>query len=229
MERLHSGVYWRVERWNAGVKILISYLILITAVGAGIFIFLTNQEQEDQSSEALEAYMENDGIERTVPDEEDTVSFQTVEEVGVEPGMEAADFELPLLSGSDTLSLHELRGNFVVVNMWATWCPPCREEMPDFVRFYEEYKDEGVEMIGVNMTASEKNKEVVHQFVDDFNIPFHTLLDEEGIMEEAYNVYVMPSTYIIDPDGRMVMNRPGYISYEILEENFLDIKENYEG
>lgn len=211
------------------VKQVVSFLILAAALGIGAFIFINDQYsgQEEERSEALEAYLEQDGIERQTPDEENTISFESIDETGVKPGMQARNFDLPELGSDRSVALEDLRGSFVVVNMWATWCPPCREEMPDFVQFYEDYKDEGVEMVGVNMTETERNTEAVEQFVEEFNIPFYTLLDTEGIMEEAYNVYVMPSTYIIDPEGRVAMNRPGYISYDVLEESFLEIRENY--
>jgi peroxiredoxin len=211
------------------IKQLLSFIILAGAVGIGAFIFIQDQySEEEEGSEALETYLEQDGIEREAADPENTISHESINETGTEPGMKAADFELPELKGDSRLALEDMEGKYVVVNMWATWCPPCREEMPDFVKFYEDYQDEGVEMVGINMTDTERNIEAVEQFVEEFKIPFYTLLDEEGIMEDKYSVYVMPSTYIIDPDGRMAMNRPGYISYEALEESFLEIRDNYE-
>lgn len=212
------------------MKNYISYLILSAAIGIGIFVFINYQDgNEAEQSDALDQYMEQDGIEREQIEEEDMISFEALDETGVQPGMQAQNFQLPEMESGDSLALDDLKGSYVVVNMWATWCPPCRDEMPDFVQFYEDYQEEDVEMVGINMTSTERNIEAVEQFAADFEIPFYTLLDEEGVMEEAYEVYVMPSTYIIDPDGQVAMNRPGYISYEILEESFLEIRENYEG
>lgn len=211
------------------MKKYISYLILTVAVGIGIYIVLEDQfKSASEESEALESYMEQNGIERERPQEEDMIGFDTLEETGVQPGMQAENFELPELDTGDVVRLNELQGNYVVVNMWATWCPPCRDEIPHFIEFYENYQDQNVEIVGINMTASERNIDTVEQFADDFQIPYYTLLDNEGVMEEAYEVYAMPSTYIIDPDGQVAMNRPGYMSYEVLEESFLEIQANYE-
>lgn len=211
------------------MKKIISLVLLIAAIGTGAFVIINDQrENASNSSEALDAYMNQDGIEREMPDESEMISFDTIDQTGVSPGMKARDFQLPALNSEKEVALEEMQGNFVIINMWATWCPPCKEEMPDFVKFYEDYQGENLEMIGINMTATERNKESVNQFVEDFNVPFYTLLDQEGVMEDLYEVYVMPSTYIIDPDGRVAMNRPGYISYEVLEESYLEIKKNYE-
>ncbi|SDN39047.1 TlpA disulfide reductase family protein [Alkalicoccus daliensis] len=211
------------------MKKIVSILLLVTAIAAGVFVIYQEQQGDTaENSEALNAYMNQQGIERAQPEENEMISFEQIDETGVTPGMMAREFQLPDLHKDEEIALKDLRGNFVIVNMWATWCPPCRDEMPDFVKFYNDYEDDNLEMIGVNMTATERNTEVVSQFVEDFDIPFYTLLDEEGIMENLYDVYVMPSTYIIDPEGRVVMNRPGYISYDILEENYLEIRENYE-
>nr|WP_246238263.1 TlpA disulfide reductase family protein [Alkalicoccus luteus] len=141
--------------------------------------------------------------------------------------MQAPDFSLPTLE-EDELSLSDFEGDYVILNIWATWCPPCREEMPDFAAFYEDYQDEGVHVLGLNRTATEPGIDAVRQFADDFSLPFPVVIDEEDVVEDRYNVYVMPTTYIITPDGRVAMNRPGYISYDVLEEQYLTIREQYE-
>ncbi|CAM3711500.1 hypothetical protein ALCH109712_00035 [Alkalicoccus chagannorensis] len=210
------------------MKKRISIVLLLSAAAGAGYIIYEDQTASQQNDEALEQYLEQDGIEREQLDEEDMISHGELEGTGTEPGQQAPPFELAQLGAEETLALEELEGSFVVVNMWATWCPPCRDEMPDFVEFYETYQDDNVEMVGVNMTSTESGLEPVQQFVDDFQIPFYTVLDEEGIMEDRYNVYAMPSTYIIDPEGRVAMSRPGYLDYEILVSSYEDIRANYE-
>ncbi|MFC4738025.1 TlpA disulfide reductase family protein [Bacillus daqingensis] len=197
------------------------------ALGAALVVIVDYGEDTEESSEALEAYMEAGGIERETLSEEEMVSLDPLDGVGSEPGMQAPDFSLPTLH-EDQLSLADLEGDYVVLNIWATWCPPCRDEMPDFAAFYEDYKDDGVHVLGLNRTATEPGIDAVRQFAEDFSIPFPVIIDEEDVVEDLYSVYVMPTTYIITPDGRVAMNRPGYISYDVLEEQYLSIREQYE-
>ncbi|QKS71017.1 TlpA family protein disulfide reductase [Paenalkalicoccus suaedae] len=207
------------------MKRIISIIILLAAIIlAGSVIYADRTDRANE--EALQYYLDNDGMERTEqPSEDEMIGFEHVEGVGVQPGMIAPDFTLTTLEG-DEVSLRDYRGDFVIVNMWATWCPPCLEEMPHFVDFYEAYEDDNVEILGVNMTATERNIDGVQQFAEDFQLPFPIPLDEAGEMEDLYEIFAMPTTYIIDPEGRVAMNRPGYVSYDILEESYLTIREN---
>lgn len=208
-------------------KQFFSIAIVIVAIGIGAFVVYDNRQQANNNQELLDEYLINDGIERENASGE-FQEYNEKDEVGLAPGMMAPDFSLTNVAGDEPITLSNYRGDYVVVNMWATWCPPCRDEMPDFINFYEKYKDDGVEMIGVNMTTQERNLEVVDQFIDDFNIPFVTALDEEGVILSDYEVHVMPTTYIIDPTGRVAVRRQGLINYEMLENYYKDIKGNYE-
>src|SRR5690606_10049760 len=91
----------------------------------------------------------------------------------------AADFELTTLDG-DQVRLSDLKGKKVMVNFWATWCPPCIEEMPDLQNFYEKHKDNNIEILAVNLTSEDDGVEAVRSFVTDFRLTFPVPLDVDG-------------------------------------------------
>lgn len=125
--------------------------------------------------------------------------------------VEAPDFTLPSLEG-DTYALSSSRGNVVVVNFWATWCPPCREEIPDFIRLQEEYGERGLTFVGVSL--DEEGFDVVRPFADqyDFNYP---IVVDDGTAAAAYGpIAVMPTTFIVDRKGLVRYYAPGMLTSE---------------
>ena len=114
-------------------------------------------------------------------------------------GFPAPDFVLKSTSG-ETVKLSHLRGQAVLVNLWATWCPPCREEMPSIEKVYSEYKDEGFVVLAVNMTYQDKPQKIV-PFVTERGLTFPILLDETGDMANDYQLRSLPSSYFIGRDG----------------------------
>lgn len=115
-------------------------------------------------------------------------------------GAEAPDFELNTLDGK-TIKLSDYRGKKVILNFWATWCPPCKAEMPHMQNFYEEYNDQGVEILAVNLTNMDKGVEEVQKFVDDYGLTFTIPLDEEGNAGTTYQAFTIPTSYILDENG----------------------------
>lgn len=114
-------------------------------------------------------------------------------------GFLAPDFELKSLSG-ETVRLSDLHGQAVLVNLWATWCPPCREEMPTLEKMYNEYKDQGLAVVGVNMTYQD-DRQAVAPFVEKHGLTFPILLDETGTTGNAYELKSLPSSYFINRQG----------------------------
>jgi peroxiredoxin len=199
-------------------------MIFVAAIVIGGYVIYEEikDNNSDKNEQFLNDYLESGGIEREgVEDlEEDQTAMQ--------PGTPAKDFTLTKLNSKETITLSDLRGNYVILNMWASWCPPCRDEMPDFIKFYEEYQDENVVIVAVNMTTEERSVDNVQQFVNDFNIPFYILLDEEGEVKESYDIHYLPTTLIIDPDGKVAVRRPGHLNYDMLVDYYEEVKQSDE-
>ena len=114
-------------------------------------------------------------------------------------GFLAPDFELKTLKG-DTIKLSDLRGQAVLVNLWATWCPPCRAEMKTLEKVQNDYKDRGFSILAVNMT-SQDDPNAVAPFVEEQGLTYPILLDEAGQVAKAYQMKSLPSSFFIDRDG----------------------------
>jgi peroxiredoxin len=114
-------------------------------------------------------------------------------------GFLAPDFELQTTTG-EFIKLSDLRGQAVLVNLWATWCPPCRAEMKTIETVYKDYKDRAFIVLGVNMTYQDDPLEVT-PFVNSEGLTFPILLDKTGEMAHAYELKSLPSSYFINRDG----------------------------
>jgi len=124
-------------------------------------------------------------------------------------GFLAPDFTLDSLSGAP-ISLSDMRGKAVVLNLWASWCPPCRAEMPAIQRVYQENHERGLEVLAVNMTAQD-NLAAVEKFVQEFNLTFPILLDPSGEVGNTYLMRALPTTFFIDQEGviqRVIVGGP---------------------
>ena len=113
------------------------------------------------------------------------------------PGGAAPDFALPSIDGS-TVRLSDLRGQVVFINFWATWCTPCREEMPLMQEVYEQYRDRGLVILAVDM---EEDERLVRRWVEQGGYSFTFLLDSDGAQVKRYNVTGAPASYLLSRDG----------------------------
>lgn len=136
--------------------------------------------------------------------------------VGIEKGQQAPDFELKDANGK-AYKLSDFRGKKVFINFWATWCPPCRAEMPHMQQLYEDHEG-NVIVLGVNLTPTESNPEAVGPFIEDFELTFPIVLDDEGDVMMAYQVIAYPTTFAIDSDGIIREIYRGAINTEIMNE-----------
>ena len=127
-----------------------------------------------------------------------TKSGVTNEGTGIEKGDTPPQFELETLSG-EQVQLADFKGKKVILNFWATWCKPCREEMPAFQAYSEQHED--VIVLAVNMSHKDSGIEKVKAFVKDNGLTFTVALDELGDVSRAYSVINIPSTYFLDEAG----------------------------
>jgi len=126
-------------------------------------------------------------------------------------GYLAPDFSLRNLKGNYQ-SLDSFSGQVVVLNFWATWCVPCRVEMPSFEKLYRRYRSEGVTVLAV--TLDKNSEQNIKSFVEEYELSFPVLLDEEGKVERLYPSMTIPFTYVIDRDGRIVARVDGAKNWE---------------
>lgn len=124
----------------------------------------------------------------------------------VTPAAPAPDFALKTLAGPN-LRLKEQRGQVVMVNFWATWCGPCRVEMPHLNRLYEKYRPAGFQLLGVNI---DEDPLQAQQLAAKLGLRFPVLLDTEKRVSRLYDLTTMPSTVLIDRDGKVRYVHRGY-------------------
>lgn len=140
-----------------------------------------------------------------------------------------ANFTSPKLTLSDTQgvfhSLSDYRGQVVLVNLWATWCPPCKEEMPHLQAYYDKHKDEGFTIIAIN--DGDPTPDVL-QFVKDYQLTFPVWLDPTYIAtEQAFKTLNLPSSFVIDRQGTIRLQWVGGVNRRTMEKYVTPIiKEN---
>ncbi len=117
----------------------------------------------------------------------------------------ARDFEMPLFAGG-SVRLSDYRGQVVVLNFWASWCVPCRDEAPGYQKLYLEYKERGVVFLGVNIQDTEKD---ARAFIKEFSITYPNGRDVSGTIYIQYGVSGVPETFIIDTGGNIVRKHRG--------------------
>lgn len=126
--------------------------------------------------------------------------FETLQIEKSEKRTAAPDFTLEDLSGR-RVSLEQFRGRVVFLNFWATWCVPCREEMPAMEKLYRELRDDGLDVVAVNFKESNQQ---VRKFFDELGLTFTALLDRDGTVSQEYGVWSLPLSYFIDRKGEFV-------------------------
>ncbi len=126
----------------------------------------------------------------------------------------APDFTLKTLEGKE-LSLSSFQGKVVLLNFWATWCPPCRAEIPIFHAYYKKWKDKGFVIIGISM---DKSAQIAATFMRELGITYPNLLGNNALAAQ-YRVQGLPTTYILDREGRVVQMYVGMPRESRLEQD----------
>lgn len=190
--------------------------IIVAMFGWAVYDYVSKSKDskdfvESDEVEELEEGNDNSGTDEVV--KKDTV--------GLNKGELAPNFELTTMDG-ETVKLTDFRGKRVMLNFWATWCGPCRAEMPDMQKFYE---DEDVEILAVNLTASQSGeKEKIPKFTDEYGITFPILLDENSDVSTLYQIQPIPTSYLIDSEGRIHNKAFGALNYDLMVQEFNKMK-----
>ncbi|MBG9445224.1 MULTISPECIES: TlpA disulfide reductase family protein [Bacillaceae] len=137
--------------------------------------------------------------------------------IGLEKGSLAPDFELTDMEGNP-VKLSDYRGKAVLLNFWASWCPPCRAEMPHMEKLYKKYKDKKFDILAVNLTNTEKNNGDAEKFVKELGLTFKIPMDVKGTVGADYNIMAYPTSYFIDSDGVIREKVLGALNEEYMEK-----------
>ncbi|RSD26037.1 peroxiredoxin family protein [Mesobacillus subterraneus] len=131
---------------------------------------------------------------------------------GIGAGMAAPAFTLKNLAGEE-VNLKDYQGKKVMLNFWATWCPPCKAEMPAMEQFYQDYSKD-IEILAVNLDPQND----VSSFVKEYRLTFPILLDQNGAMQNTYSILSIPTTFIINEKGVIEKKHIGSMTYDQMVE-----------
>lgn len=132
----------------------------------------------------------------------------------------AQDFKVDLYNG-ESFQLSNQQGKIVLMNIWATWCAPCHDETPDFVDLYNQYKDQGLVILGVSI--DEQGKSVVQPFMEKYEVNYPMVIDDGSIMDKYGPTMGIPTTYIIDKKGNLKYFAVGALTKKELEPKIVKL------
>jgi len=149
------------------------------------------------------------------------LSPKVTDGIGTDVGNMAPNFQLMNIEGQN-VSLIGLRGNPVILNFWASWCGPCREEMPFLQQIFEEWQNQGVLLKGINLREDPSQ---ITGYMQGSGLSFPVLLDTDGSITQNYNVVGIPTTFFIDKDGIIQVRKLGPFSgVSEIEDYILEIR-----
>lgn len=174
------------------------------------FVFSSNTIRND-----------NDVLEELADDQLKNEQESTASEIkiGLDVGDRAPDFELTTLEG-DVVSLSDYEGSPVMINFWATWCPPCRAEMPDMEQFHQ---NTAIEILAINLTQTEESDEQVQEFIDQYELTFPILMDEAIEVALLYQIQPIPTSIFLDAERTIQFVAYGALTYDQMNEVLEDI------
>ena len=180
-----------------------SLIILIAAILIGVSIYTVRTY--NSSNAENQASQESSAKSTTSQSNSNNASTKTT---GINPNIiktKAIDFKLKDLDGKE-LSLSSLKGKKVFLNFWATWCPPCRAEMPEIEKLYQETKDSDLVIVSVEIGEP---LDAVKSFIDENKYNFKVLLDSDQSVASKYNIASIPTSYFINVEGNIISKNVG--------------------
>lgn len=197
------------------------WILIIAVFGFILYDFAADSKQEqavreeaEQTSElSVQENLESETLDLLENREENNASDV---EFGLSPGNYAYDFYLEDMDGN-YVSLSDYRGKKVFLNFWASWCPPCRVEMPHLQAFQESNDD--VVVLGVNVTSSESSRQNVTDFIDEYNLTFLNVYGEDDYVD-LYQIESLPTSFFIDSEGIIKEAVVGPVTEDILNARF---------
>ncbi|KGR89709.1 hypothetical protein CD30_15625 [Ureibacillus massiliensis 4400831 = CIP 108448 = CCUG 49529] len=196
------------------ISLLISYVIFVylfekNTINISKTVHVNEQVNLNESPKNTPAEMTETGL---------TGSVKNYQKVTLAP-----QFTLKNMNGT-AVNLSDFKGKIVILNFWATWCPPCREEMPDMQRFYEKNKENGIEIVAVNLTNLDNGVQAIESFIQDYGLTFPILLDKDGVVGSMYEILTIPTSFIIDTDGGVFQKIVGPMNEQMMNEIVSSIK-----
>ena len=135
---------------------------------------------------------------------------------------DAPGFFLEDLNGNE-ISLGDFEGKVLFINFWATWCPPCREEIPGFVESYAAYNEKGMEILGISLDRQDVR--VVKKFAEKYEINYPMAMGTQQLVQDYQPGQYIPTTIIIDREGKIRHRHVGYMDKTVLEKYFLQLSQ----
>jgi len=202
---IQKGIYMKKYVW-----IVLAAGMIVLFIGAGVLYnnlssgFQTDGFQVEEKSEIA--------TENATETKTETESEPTQENQNPAPDVTLEDLE------GNKVKISDLKGKPVVLNFWASWCPPCKSEMPGFENLYQEYGDK-IQFVMVNLTdGGRETKDTAMKYVNDMGYTFPIYFDTDMSAALAYNAVSIPITYLIDSDGNIVAYASGAVEEEALRE-----------
>ena len=126
----------------------------------------------------------------------------TPEITRIEPGAQAPNYTVATVTSGDSVALRDYRGRVVLLNLWATWCPPCEQEMPSMERLYQEMGPQGLEVVAISI--DQLTPEAVRRWAEERGLSFTVLQDRSGRIQQVYQTTGMPESFVVDREGIIV-------------------------
>lgn len=194
-------LYLLIERFDVIVSVRLVTIALVIVLLAGVFWLLSPNRSKNNIPQGITGEVSitaPPGVSRVLPANQVPPSFF-------------------ITRANKTLTLGDLKGKYIFLSFWNTWCPPCRAEIPDLNRLYLQYRDKNVEFLFINITAWEKSEAEVTDFLQRENLQLPVYLDRRAEVAASYGVRSIPTTIVIKPDGRVVYAGAGQLTYEKAE------------